>query len=58
MDLERNLAVFLGLHSNSLFHSTPLRPEELNCSRWTRSVVLQGGLRVVFDRKRIFLSRP
>ena len=50
MDLERNLAAFLGLHSNSLFHSTPLQPEELNCSRWTRSVVLRGGLRTIVER--------
>ena len=50
MDLERNLAALLGLHSNSLFHSTPLQPEELNCSRWTRSVVLRGGLRSIVER--------
>ena len=50
MDLERNLAAFLGLHSNSLFHSTPLQPEELNCSRWTMSAVLKGGLKTIVER--------
>ncbi len=50
MDLERNLAAFLGLHHNALLQSTPLQPAETSCARWTNSDILRGGLKNIVRR--------
>ncbi len=45
MDLERTLALFLGLHNGSLASSLPLQPVEEACSKLVRSRFLRAGLR-------------
>jgi E3 ubiquitin-protein ligase HERC2 len=50
MDLERNLALFLGQYNNALLQSTPLQPTEVSCARWTESKILKGGLKTIIVR--------
>ena len=46
MDLERNVALFLGLFNHDLYKSLPIGHEELLCAKWTSASmgVLSGGL--------------
>jgi E3 ubiquitin-protein ligase HERC2 len=46
IDMERNLALFLGLFNHSLYKSLPLEPEEIKSMKWTSISVglLSGGL--------------
>jgi hypothetical protein len=46
MDLERNVALFLGLFNHRLYKSLPIGHEEFICAKWTSASngVLSGGL--------------
>ena len=46
MDLERNVALFLGLFNHKLYKSLPIGHEEFICAKWTSASngVLSGGL--------------
>ena len=45
MDLERNLAFFLGLYNNSLLQSIPLQPAERSSAALIGATFLKGGLK-------------
>ena len=46
MDLERNVALFLGLFNHKLYKSLPIGHEEFICAKWTSASngVLSRGL--------------
>ena len=44
IDLERNLALFLGLFNHNLYKSIPLDHDDIKCSAWTSLDLLSGGL--------------
>lgn len=47
-DIERSLALLLGLHAHSLYQSLPIQPAEADCARWRAASFLRGGLQVGF----------
>ena len=47
IDVERNLAIFLGLYNHNLYKSLPLQKIERECSKWTAAEFMKGGLTVV-----------
>ena len=44
IDMERNLALFLGLFNHTLYKSIPLDHEDIKCSVFTSLDLLSGGL--------------
>ena len=46
MDLERNLAYFMGLFNHNLYLGTPPSQEEARCAHWTAAEFVRGGLAV------------
>ncbi len=50
MDLERTLALFLGLHNSSLVDSLPLQPVEKACAKLVQSKFLKAGLKCLLRR--------
>ena len=47
MDIERNLAIFLGLNSYNLYKSLPVQTIEQECSKWTAAEFMKGGLTIL-----------
>ncbi|QQP57480.1 Uncharacterized protein FKW44_002489, partial [Caligus rogercresseyi] len=47
IDLERNIAFFLGSFNHKLYKSIDVTPNELSCSRWTASPFMKGGLKII-----------
>ena len=47
MDLERNIALFLGFHCNRLVTSTPVQPEERVLAQCMASEFLRGGIQAL-----------
>ena len=54
-DIERSLALLLGLHAHSLYQSLPIQPAEADCARWRAASFLRGGLQVGFHTKNMFI---
>ena len=47
MDVERTLAMLLGLHASHRARSTPLSQEEHENDHWLKADFFAGGLRVL-----------
>ena len=63
MDLERNLALFLGFHCNQLVRSSLVHAEEKVCQQWMKSEFLRGGIEALhthnpFDDEKGEVSTP
>ncbi|XP_040568701.2 LOW QUALITY PROTEIN: E3 ubiquitin-protein ligase HERC2-like [Lepeophtheirus salmonis] len=47
IDLERNLSFFLGSFNRKLFKSMEITSTEISCSKWTNSLFMKGGLKII-----------